>query len=99
MVLPHRWTYAPVNRARRFTMSKVSKATAKKEEYGPVTDCNAEVDGYRIGFTTFHADVDGTPLMKGLLDDMCQCPHWGYVLRGKVAFRFADHDEEYAEGD
>jgi len=76
-------------------MSKVSKATAKKEEFGPVTDCNAEVDGYRIGFATFHDDIDGTPLMKGLPDDMCQCPHWGYVLRGKVVFRYADHDEEY----
>jgi hypothetical protein len=80
-------------------MSKVSKATAKKEEFGPVTDCNAEVDGYRIGFATFHDDIDGTPLMKGLPDDMCQCPHWGYVLRGKVVFRYADHDEEYEEGD
>ena len=80
-------------------MSKVSKETAKKEEFGPVTDCNAEVDGYRIGFATFHDDIDGTPLMKGLPDDMCQCPHWGYVLRGKVVFRYADHDEEYEEGD
>ena len=31
--------------------------------------------------------------MKGLPDDMCQCPHWGYVLAGKVTFRFADRDE------
>ena len=80
-------------------MSKVSKETAKKEEFGPVTDCNAEVDGYRIGFATFHEDVDGTPLMKGLPDDMCQCPHWGYVLTGKVTFRFPDRDEVYEAGD
>jgi hypothetical protein len=80
-------------------MPKASKATAKKEEFGPVTDCNAEVGGYRIGFTTFHEDIDGTPLMKGLPDDMCQCPHWGYVLRGKVVFRYADRDEVYEEGD
>jgi hypothetical protein len=33
-------------------MPKVSKATAKKEEFGPVTDCNAEVDGYRIGLVS-----------------------------------------------
>jgi quercetin dioxygenase-like cupin family protein len=30
---------------------------------------------------------------------MCQCPHWGYVLRGKVTFRFADRDEVYEAGE
>lgn len=30
---------------------------------------------------------------------MCQSPHWGYVLKGKVAFRFADHEETYEAGD
>jgi mannose-6-phosphate isomerase-like protein (cupin superfamily) len=80
-------------------MGKVSKGTATKEEFRPVTDYNAEIDGYRIGFATFHEDVDGTPLMKGLPDDKCQCPHWGYVLKGKVTFRYADHDETYEAGD
>ncbi len=80
-------------------MSKVSRETATKEEFGPVTDCNAEVDGYRIGFATFHQDIDGTPLMKGLPNDMCQCPHWGYVFSGKVTFRFEDRDEVYEAGD
>jgi hypothetical protein len=80
-------------------MPKLSKATATKEEFGPVTDCSGEVDGYRIGFATFHQDIDGTPLMKGLPNDMCQCPHWGYVLKGKVVFRFSDRDETYEAGD
>jgi hypothetical protein len=80
-------------------MPKVSKAMATKEEFGPVTECQGEVDGYRIGFATFHQDIDGTPLMKGLPDDMCQCPHWGYVLKGRVVFRFADRDESYEAGD
>lgn len=28
--------------------------------------------------------VDTTPLFKGLDGDLCQCPHWGYVLRGVI---------------
>src|SRR6476659_4561727 len=84
---------------KEWRMAKVSKETAKKQEFGPVTDFNDEVDGYRIGFATFHQDIDGTPLMKGLPDDMCQCPHWGYVLAGRVTFRFADRDETYEAGD
>jgi hypothetical protein len=30
------------------------------------------------------AGVDTSPLFKGLHGDMCQCPHWGYVLRGQL---------------
>jgi hypothetical protein len=88
-----------IQSSKEVQMPKVSKATAKKEEFGPVTDLNDEVDGYRIGFATFHEDIDGTPLMKGLPGDMCQCPHWGYVLRGRIVFRDADHDETYEAGD
>ena len=28
------------------------------------------------------AGVDTTPLFQGLEGDLCQCPHWGFVLRG-----------------
>lgn len=28
--------------------------------------------------------VDTTPLFKGLAGDLCQCPHWGYVLEGEI---------------
>jgi hypothetical protein len=30
------------------------------------------------------AGVDTTPLFKGLDGNLCQCPHWGYVLRGEL---------------
>jgi hypothetical protein len=30
------------------------------------------------------AGVDTSPLFKGLHGDMCQCPHWGFVLRGQL---------------
>jgi hypothetical protein len=38
-------------------------------------------------------------MFKGLPDDRCQCPHWGYVLKGKITFRFADGEETYEAGD
>lgn len=28
--------------------------------------------------------VDTTPLFQGLEGDQCQCPHWGFVLRGRL---------------
>jgi len=50
-------------------------------------------------FVTFRQDIDATPLLKGLPDDRCQCPHWGYVITGKLTMRFADHEEVYETGD
>ena len=81
-------------------MPKISKQTATQGgDYGPVVDRNEELEGYRIGFTEFREDIDATPLMKGLPDDRCQCPHWGYVITGKLTFRFDDRDEVYEAGD
>lgn len=40
------------------------------------------------------AGVDFTPLFKGLPGDMCQCPHWGFVLTGSISLRYADGSEE-----
>ena len=33
---------------------------------------------------TLSAGVDTTPLFQGLEGDLCQCPHWGYVLHGQI---------------
>lgn len=56
--------------------------------------------GYSVGFETYTADADLAPLFKGLPDDRCQCPHWGYVIKGKLKFTFSDGDEEiYETGD
>jgi hypothetical protein len=35
-------------------------------------------------YFSLSAGVDTTPLFKGLEGDMCQCPHWGFVLRGQL---------------
>jgi hypothetical protein len=56
-------------------------------------------DGYTVGFETYTQDADLSPFFSGLPDDRCQCPHWGYVIKGKVTFKFADGDETYEAGD
>ena len=33
---------------------------------------------------TLAAGVDTTPLFQGLEGNLCQCPHWGFVLRGRL---------------
>jgi hypothetical protein len=81
-------------------MPKVSKASASQvEEHGPVEDRHEDLNGYTVNFVSFREDIDGTPLVKGLPGDSCQCPHWGYVLKGRLTYRFADHEEVFEAGD
>ena len=59
-----------------------------------------ELGDYTVGFEMFREDADAAPLFKGLPpDDRCQSPHWGYVVRRKVTFKYADREEVYDGGD
>jgi len=55
--------------------------------------------GYSVCFESHTADADLAALFRGLPDDRAQLPRWGYVIEGKVGFRFADHEETYEAGD
>lgn len=35
-------------------------------------------------YFTLAAGVDTTPLFQGLEGNLCQCPHWGFVLSGQL---------------
>jgi hypothetical protein len=52
-----------------------------------------------VALERFAAGTDTAPVFKGLPDDRCQCPHWGYILRGRMRIRYADHDEVISAGD
>jgi hypothetical protein len=81
-------------------MPKASKETASRvEDMGVMEGRYEELGGYTVAFESFREDADATPLFKGLPDDRCQSPHWGYVARGRVTFRYGDHDEVYEAGD
>ena len=45
-------------------------------------------------YFTLAAGVDTTPLFIGLENDRCQCPHWGFVLRGRITTTDAAGDTE-----
>ena len=44
------------------------------------------------------AGADIAPLLKGLEGDLCQAPHWGYMLQGEVTVTYADGAEEVVSG-
>jgi hypothetical protein len=85
---------------RRFEMPGLSRETAPHVEESPVlVGRYGELDGYTVGFESYRADADGTPYFRGLPDDRCQSPHWGYVVAGSVTFRYADGEETFTAGD
>ena len=82
-------------------MPKVSRATASEtiELDGLEVRLEHLDGGYSVCFESHTADADLADLFRGLPDDRCQLPRWGYVLEGRVAFRFADREETYEAGD
>ncbi len=44
------------------------------------------------------AGTDIAPLLKGLEGDMCQSPHWGYLIEGDVTLTYSDGREEIVRG-
>ena len=50
--------------------------------------------GMYAHYVELPAGMDFTPLLQGLPNDLCHCPHWGYVLKGSLNLRYADNSEE-----
>ncbi|MFF1447733.1 hypothetical protein ACFVYF_06210 [Streptomyces sp. NPDC058274] len=51
-----------------------------------------------VAFARFPKGTDMGPAVKGLPDDMCQCPHWGYVFKGRLKMRTKEGEEIYEAG-
>src|SRR5207249_574470 len=81
--------------------AELSRDTAtQRMTEGPVESYSADLDGsYTVNFVRFRPDMDQTPLLQGAPDDRCQCPHCGYVLEGRLTYRFADHEETVHAGE
>lgn len=45
-------------------------------------------------YFSLSAGVDTTPLFMGLEGNLCQTPHWGYILSGNITTTDADGKQE-----
>lgn len=64
-------------------------ATLREIEWGDI----------HVEYGSFSKEFDVTPFLKGLPDDRCQCPHWGYLMKGKITVKYKDHEEVIKAGD
>lgn len=49
-------------------------------------------------YFSFGAGTDLAPLLQGLKDDLCQSPHWGYLLEGELTVTYTDGASEAVGG-
>ena len=81
-------------------MAKASSATADRvEDYGVALDRSSQLDGYTVNFVTITKSHDLAPMLAALPTGKCTCPHWGYVIKGRVVVRYDDHEEILVAGD
>lgn len=81
-------------------MPKSSKQTASTTESAQGYEGSFEdLGGYTVGFETYTEDADMAPLFVGLPDDRCQCPHWGYVIKGRLTYHRGDVAETIEAGE
>jgi hypothetical protein len=60
-----------------------------------------DASGYgKIGgeYFSLSAGMDIAPLLQGLEGDLCQSPHWGYLLQGEVTVTYTDDSQEVVKG-
>jgi len=45
-------------------------------------------------YFTMDAGADIAPLLQGLEDDLCQSPHWGYLIKGRLTVSYKNGEAE-----
>jgi hypothetical protein len=58
----------------------------------------ADWGGITVAFEKAHKGQDASSMVKGLKDDRCQAPHWGYLFSGTMTVEYMDHEETITGG-
>ncbi len=59
----------------------------------------AEWGDFNVAFETIAGGLDATEPFSVLPDGRCQCPHWGYVIKGRLRIKYADREETISAGE
>jgi hypothetical protein len=54
--------------------------------------------GMSASFVRLPKGADLRPAVAGLPDDLCPCPHWGYILSGSVRMHTLEGSKDYEAG-
>jgi hypothetical protein len=65
---------------------------------GAICSRMAQWGDMNAAFESFPTGTDTTPIFQGLPDNRCQCPHWGFLMKGRIRVKYADHEEVISAG-
>ncbi|HKR98604.1 MAG TPA: hypothetical protein VJU79_03725 [Candidatus Dormibacteraeota bacterium] len=73
---------------------------ARTEEMAGGRASTDTLNGYSVSIVSSGPEpVDLTEMLKGLPNDECPCPHWGYVLKGSQWYKSRNGTEVFGPGD
>lgn len=59
----------------------------------------AEMGNLQLSAEEYSTHFDTSPLFEGLPNDRCHCPHWGYMLSGRIYVEYGSGEETISAGD
>ena len=77
-----------VNRKEVPTAVKADGVELRKQSVGTMT----------VAFVVARKGTDLRPALTGLPGDLCQCPHWGYMVKGRLRMHTRDGHDDYEAG-
>ena len=79
---------------------KIEEIPVAMEAPGTIMRSIKGYGGMTLAFNDVPAGTDFAPLLQGLTNNSCQCPHWGYMVDGELLITYDDGKEEtLAAGD
>jgi hypothetical protein len=54
---------------------------------------------FNVAVETIAGGMDATEMFSALPDGRCRCPHWGYVVAGRLRIKYADREEVISAGE
>lgn len=73
---------------------KKEDITVTMEAPGTIMRAQEGFGGQTVAYHELPKGTDFTPLLKGLANNSCHCPHWGYVFEGAMRVIYDDGNEE-----
>ncbi len=75
------------------------QAPVQIEGDGVELRCTPVGGGMSAGFVRLPMGADLRPAVVGLPSDLCQCPHWGFLIKGRVRMHTTNGPQDFAAGD
>jgi len=80
-------------------MPMTSKKSADAQDFGLAIARTSHLDDITVNIVTVRETHSLKEALAALPGGLCQCPHWGYMLAGRMSCDYGDHSETYDAGD